>query len=72
MITDLTIKKVKDGKFESNGETIQYYWYKALREDGVTLDFGSKKKYDEGDVIGIELEKTEVQGGKFRYKEITE
>jgi len=67
----LILNSVKNSPFESNGEKIDYFWYKAERVvDGVSFDLGSAK----GDLaLGVELElnveKTEgAKPGKFRYK----
>lgn len=70
-MTKIIIKKVRDGSFTSgNGEEINYFWYKALRRsDDVTLEFGSSNEYKINDEIEIELEKIEISGGKYRYKE---
>lgn len=70
-MTKLKIVKAREGGFtSSDGKRINYFWYKALREeDGVTIEFGSKKEYEEGEEIEIYLEKNEMPGGKFRYKE---
>lgn len=69
-MTTLIIKKVKPSSFVgSEGDRITYFWYKALRQDGVTIDFGSKNEYKVDEEIEIDLEKTELSGGKFRYKE---
>ena len=58
------------------GDLIPYFWYKAVREeDGVTLQFGSKKgEHLVGDTLELELEKTEALDSKtgqlsYRYKE---
>ncbi|HNV97621.1 MAG TPA: hypothetical protein PKL13_04990 [bacterium] len=70
-----TIKEKKVKPFTtSEGKKMDYAWYKALREDGVTIKFGSMDcSHEIGDEVEIELEKTEsIQNEKpaFRYKEI--
>lgn len=72
MNTKLKITKVIPRAFTgSNGDTIEYYWYKGLRGgDNVTIEFGSKNKYDLDEEIEILLEKSETKTG-FRYKEIS-
>lgn len=72
-MTKLKIKKVKPSPFTgSEGDQIEYFWYKALRlSDGITLDFGSAKEYEVDQEVELDLEKTELSGGKFRYKEAT-
>lgn len=69
----LIIKKVTPRPFEgSSGEQIKYYWYKALRgHDAVTIEFGSRNEYEVDDELDLDLEKTEISGGRFRYKEIS-
>jgi len=70
-----TIKEKKVKPFQtSEGDKMDYAWYKALRGDGVTIKFGSMDcSHEVGDEVNIDLEKIEsVQNGKptFRYKEI--
>jgi len=68
----LKITRRKDGSFDgSDGERVPYFWYKAVRPDGVTLEFGSKNdSYSEGDELELDIEKTERANGKFGYKEV--
>lgn len=71
-MTELVIKKATKKPFESSeGETINYFWYKAFRpSDGVTLEFGSTEEHKLNAEIEIELEKIELTNGKYRYKEV--
>lgn len=71
MPTKLTITKKKETKFTgADGNVITYYWYKGLRGgDNVTVEFGSKNEYEEGEELEIILEKYETKKG-FRYKEV--
>lgn len=68
----LKIKKdSRDGSFKGrDGEEVKYFWTKAETEDGITIEFGGKKEYEEGDIIDADIEKTERSGGRFGYKEI--
>jgi len=71
MNTKLTIKKRKDGTFEGTDGPVPYFWYKAVRDDGVTIEFGSTDgSHLEGESKELMIEKTERAGGKFGYKEI--
>lgn len=71
--TKLTITRVKSGAFKNDeDETIQYWWYKGLRTDGITVEFGSPNEYEKGQEVEILLEKSELPGGRFRYKEVRE
>lgn len=68
----LTVKK--DSRLSSfqgrDGETVDYYWTKGERQDGVMIEFGGKLPYKAGKEIEPELEKTERTDGTFSYKEI--
>lgn len=76
MKTTLEIKKASKKPFTtSEGEQMDYFWYRGLRKnDGVTIDFGSTQEYGVGDEVEIELEKGERidKNGKTKitYKEI--
>jgi len=72
MPTKLKVQKVRDGSFQGrDGEEVEYYWTKGLRvADGVTIEFGGKVKFIEGEEIEITLEKTEQAGGTYRYKQV--
>jgi len=79
MTEKFLIKKVRDGAFQSNGETVEYYWVKAERiSDGVTLEFGSKKgDFEVDQEVDLELEKTERVNAKtgktsIGYKHVPE
>lgn len=65
---DLKITKVTNKPFTgSDGEEINYYWYKAVRRgDGVTIEFGSKNEYEEGEQVELLLEKIETKRG-YKY-----
>jgi len=54
------------------GEQMDYYWYKAIREhDEVTIRFGSTNgDYSVGDSYEIDLEKYERKDGNTGYKEV--
>jgi len=73
MPTKLKIQRVRDGSFQGrDGEPVEYYWTKGIRlADGVTIEFGGKEKFVEGQEVEITLEKTEVAGGSYRYKQIS-
>jgi len=63
----------KDGSFQGDdGQKVEYYWYKALREsDGVTIEFGSRDgNHRMNETKDLDIEKTERAGGRFGYKEI--
>jgi len=66
------LEKVKARPFKTeDGDTVEYFWYKGKREDGVTIEFGSKV----GDLVlneehDLTIQKTERAGGKFGYKHI--
>jgi len=68
----LKLKDVKLKPFEDKltGESVDYFWYKAIRmSDGVTLSIGSWF----GDLplnveIDKEVEKTEGRNGGYIYK----
>jgi hypothetical protein len=66
------VKKTVRPFNNSKGEKIDYAWYKAVREkDGVTIEFGSSDcalSVDQS--YELLLEKTELSGGKFRYKQV--
>lgn len=71
----ITLKSVKKREFESDGEMVTYFWYKALfKEDGVTREVGCKR----GDLpLGVEheepnLEKYEKSNGKIGYRIVDE
>jgi len=66
------IKAVKERPFDSNGETVPYFWYKAVRQiDGVTIEFGSKKDdLEVGEEYDLDIEKTERPNGKFGYRRV--
>lgn len=66
------ITRVKDGSFTGDDGLIQYFWIKGETEDGITIEFGTKRDdYTTDDTdVEVELEKTEKPGGGFRYKEI--
>jgi len=69
----LKIKDIKPKPFTSDdGETINYYWYKAERlSDNVTFQFGSLNgEHAIGENLDLEIEKTEKADGKFGYKEV--
>lgn len=68
-ITKKTLKPFKG----QEGKEIPYAWYKGVRQrDGVTVEFGSKNtEHAVGDFVeNISLEKSELSGGRFRYKEV--
>lgn len=69
-----TIKRVKDGSFDGDDGRVPYFWVKLLRlSDGVTLEAGSKRgDFEQGDTLELEVEKTELGNGKFRYKIVSE
>lgn len=74
MIYKILEKKQKNFTSD-NGDEIEYFWYKALRGDGVSLKFGSLNGDHEVEKeVDINLEKTEYIDKKgnlnFRYKEI--
>jgi len=76
MKTKIKILKVRDGSFQGReGDSIEYYWVKAIRlADDVTFEFGSKKggdEYEPGKEYEPNLEKTEDGKGGYRYKEIS-
>lgn len=68
------ILKVRDGSFQGrDGDSISYFWVKAIRlADGVTLEFGSKRgdEFEVDDEPELELQKSEDGRGGYRYKEI--
>jgi len=69
----IKIIKKRPGDFQGrDGETVEYYWYKAIRSsDEVTIEFGSKDgglKFDQE--IDINIEKSEDPRGGFRYKHV--
>jgi hypothetical protein len=56
------------------GNEIEYYWYKGVREDGIAIRFGSTDgEHEMGKTVEINLEKTEridKKGNvKIGYKE---
>jgi len=67
------ITKIKEKPFiGSDGETVPYFWYKALRlNDNVNLEFGSTQG---GRAVGtdheITLERRESNTGKLVWREI--
>lgn len=66
----LTIKNIKDGSFTGNeGNTVNYYWYKATKEDGFVVRFGSKNEYEKDESINIDLEEYTDSKGRKGYKE---
>jgi len=66
------LKRRASSFVKDDGEEMEYFWYKGVRErDSVTIEFGSKDGDHELDTtVDVTLEKTEAPGGKFRYKEI--
>jgi len=71
----LKIIKKKNGSFTgSDGDTVEYYWYKAKRiSDDMTLEFGSRDgKHDEDDEVDLNLEKFEYSKRHQRYREVSE
>jgi len=69
----LKIKSQKAAPFKnSDGDTIEYFWYKAIRlNDNVAIEFGSKSDaYEDGEEYEINVEKYERPNGKFGYKEV--
>lgn len=67
----LLIKSKNEKNFISSvdGQEIKYYWYKAEdTKTEITYNFGSQKAYSVGEVVEVELEKTEGLKG-FIYKE---
>lgn len=68
------ILRKKDGSFEGDtGETVAYFWYKALRlSDGMTIEFGSREGGHEPlEEMELNLEKFERPGNRVGYKEIS-
>jgi len=69
----LKIKSVENKPFTSgDGERVDYFWYRAVREDNeCTIQFGSREgEHPIGEVVDLDIEKTERADGKFGYKEI--
>lgn len=69
-MAQLLIKSVKPKPFKSTvgGEEIPYFWYRAEREDGTTIEFGSKNgQYEIGKLETVPLEKREGLDGRVRY-----
>lgn len=68
----LFLQSVKARPFKTaDGDTVEYFWYKAKDERGVTIEFGSKV----GDLAlqeehDLTIEKTERANGKFGYKHV--
>lgn len=55
------------------GGTMDYYWIKAEKLDGLIMQFGSKKDYSGrvGEKLDIPIEGNPDKNGKMRYKEST-
>jgi len=55
----------------TDGEQVEYYWYKALRsEDDVTIEFGTTRgEHEIGADVELNIERMERAGGKFGYRE---
>lgn len=53
-----------------DGSDIMYFWYTAVRGDGVQIQFGSLYEYTEGENAEVDLIKTESARGGIIYKEI--
>jgi len=72
MMVKVKISKATPKPFNSSeGGMIDWAWYRGERlVDGVTIEFGSRKKYSVGETVSLDLEKTELTNGKFRYKEL--
>lgn len=66
------IEKANKRPFQSQeGGMIDYFWYKATNlANDVSIEFGSRKEYKVGKEYDIQLEKTELANGKYRYKEV--
>lgn len=56
----------------SEGEEVQYAWYKTKRlVDGVSLEFGSMDiTHEEGESVELNLEKRELSSGKLGWREV--
>lgn len=66
------IQKVTKKPFKSSeGEMIDYFWYKAVRiSDKINIDFGSTASHEVSETpISLEVIKVEKADGSFRYKE---
>jgi len=79
MQMQLKIKGVKDGSFKGDdGQDIAYTWVKAETEDGLTIEFGSKRSVSDftvGETDNVEIEKTEKYNSEgkmvgYKYKEV--
>lgn len=68
----LKIVRIKNGDFVGDGgELVTYRWIKAVRADGVTIEFGTRRtNHVEGSDVDLNIEKTEKAGGGFKYREI--
>lgn len=66
------IQTVTPKKFISKetGDEVMYFWYNALRGDGVVLQFGSTREYTEGERIQAEIIRTINSKGKPFFKEL--
>jgi len=71
MVHQYTIKKVIAKPFDgSDGAKVNYFWIKAEREDGVTVDIGTTMDLQsrEGETLKLDVEKSERSGGRYGYK----
>lgn len=71
-LTKLVIRKVTAKPFTGgDGEKVPYFWIKAQREDGVTIEFGTQQDHHTvGETETVNLERVERSNGKIGYKEI--
>lgn len=70
----LKIISVKKSLFKGDDNAdILYFWYRAEREDGVKIEFGSTQGDHEINpalAVDLSVEKVELRNGKISYKEI--
>lgn len=64
------LKKTKKPFKNSEGVMMDYWWYKAERNDGVQFDFGSRNgDHEENSTADLTLYKTENSRNRIVYKE---
>jgi len=70
-MVNISIIKVTKKPFRSSeGEMIDYYWYKGRRtKDEAVIEFGSTVGHELGETLDLNIEKVEKPDGTFRYKE---
>lgn len=69
----LKIKSVQSKPFKgSEGEMVPYFWTRAERADGVTIQFGGVVDYSGkvGEQLELNVEKQEFSNGKTGYREV--